>query len=265
MGSTTISFMHRRDFMTQSLAASALALSTTAATAAPTSKRPYFELRRYALNAGGPVGKLADTYFAEALIPALNRLGIAQVGAFKLDIGPDTPTVYLLIPSASLETLGNLDAQLAKDSAYLKAAAPFLAAPAEHPAFHRVDSTLLSSFDDFAVPAAGKRIFQLRTYESPTQQAHENKVAMFANAEIGIFRSVGMTPVFFAKALIGPDLPNITYMLVFSDQDDLQAKWAAFGASPAWKKLVAMPGNGDDSLIRKITNLYLSPKPYSQI
>jgi len=251
--------------MTQSLAASALALSASAVTAAPTPKRPYFELRRYALNAGGPAGKLSDAYFADTLIPAINRLGIPAVGAFKLDIGPDTPTVYLLIPSTSLETLANLDALLAKDAAYLKAAEPFLAAPADHPAFHRVDSTLLSAFDDFAIPAGGKRIFQLRIYESPTQQAHENKVAMFANAEIGIFRSVGMTPVFFAKALMGPDLPNLTYMLVFSDQDDLQAKWAAFSSSPAWKKLVAMPGNGDDSLIRKITNLYLSPKSYSQI
>lgn len=251
--------------MTQSLAASALALSTSAATAAPTPKRPYFELRRYALNSGGPVGKLADIYFAEALIPAINRLGIPQVGAFKVDVGPDTPTIYLLIPSTSLETLANLNTLLAKDEAYLKAAAPFLAAPADHPAYHRIDSTLLAAFDDFAIPAQTKRIFQLRIYESPTQQAHENKVAMFANAEIGIFRSVGMTPVFFAKAVVGPDLPNITYMLVFNDQDDLQAKWAAFGSSPAWKKLVAMPGNGDDSLIRKITNLYLSPKPYSQI
>ena len=251
--------------MTQSLAATALALSASAATAAPTPKRPYFELRRYALAAGGPAGKLADAYFANALIPALNRLGIPAVGAFKLDIGPDTPALYLLIPSPSLETLANLDALLTKDAAYLKAAEPFLAAPADHPAFHRVDSSLLSAFDDFAIPAAGKRIFQLRIYESPTQQAHENKVAMFANAEIGIFRSVGMTPVFFAKALIGPSLPNLTYMLVFNDQDDLQAKWSAFSAAPAWKKLVGMPGNGDDSLIRQITNLILSPKPYSQI
>ena len=251
--------------MTQSLAASAVALSASAATAAPTPKRPYFELRRYAHAAGGPAGKLADAYFADGLIPALNRLGISAVGAFKLDIGPDTPTIYLLIPSTSLETLANLDTLLAKDAAYLKAAEPFLAAPADHPAFHRIDSTLLSAFDDFAIPAAGKRIFQLRIYESPTQQAHDNKVAMFANAEIGIFRSVGMKPVFFARALIGPSLPNITYMLVFDNQADLETKWAAFGASPAWKKLVAMPGNGDDSLIRDITNLILSPKPYSQI
>jgi len=259
--------MHRREFLSQSLTASAAAfvVSTAAAAPAATPRRPYFELRRYALTPGGPAGKLSDTYFAEALIPALNRAGIPQVGAFKLDIGPDTPTVYLLIPSTSLETLANVNASLARDEVYLKAAAPFLAAPADHPAYHRIDSTLLAAFDDFAIPAPTRRIFQLRIYESPTQQAHDNKVAMFANAEIGIFRSVGMKPVFFARALIGPSLPNITYMLVFDNQADLETKWAAFGASPAWKKLVAMPGNGDDSLIRDITNLILSPKPYSQI
>ena len=248
--------------MTRSLAASAVALSATSAPAA-TPKRPYFELRRYALTSGP--SKVSDTYFADAMIPALNRLGIPAVGAFKLDIGPDTPTVYLLIPSTTLETLANLDTLLAKDEAYLKAAEPFLSAPAEHPAYRRVDSTLLSAFDDFAIPAATRRIFQLRIYESPTPRAHDNKVAMFQNAEIDIFRSVGMKPVFFAKALVGPNLPNLTYMLVFDNQADLEAKWIAFGASPAWKKLVAMPGNGDDSLIRQITNLILSPKTYSQI
>ncbi len=256
--------MQRREFITQSLAASALALSASAAPAA-TPKRPYFELRRYNLTSGAATARLSDTYFAEALIPALNRLGIPQVGAFRLDIGPDTPAVYLLIPSTSLETLANLNASLAKDEPYLKAAAAFLDAPAEHPAFHRIDSTLLSAFDDFAIPAPAKRIFQLRIYESPTQQAHDNKVAMFQQAEIDIFRSVGMKPVFFARALIGPSLPNLTYMLVFNDQDELQTRWAAFGAAPAWKKLVAMPGNGDDTLIRQITNLILSPKSYSQI
>jgi hypothetical protein len=254
--------MQRREFMSQSLAASALALTTAPATA---TKRPYFELRRYSLTPGAPTAKLADTYFADALIPALNRVGIPQVGAFKLDIGPHTPTTYLLIPSQSLDTLANLGTLLAKDEAYVKAAASFNAAPAEHPAYHRIDSTLLTAFDDFAIPPAGKRIFQLRIYESPTQQAHERKVEMFQNAEIGIFRSVGMKPVFFARAIIGPSLPNLTYMLVFNDQDELQTRWAAFSASPAWKKLSTIPGNGDDALIRDITNLILSPKEYSQI
>ncbi len=47
----------------------------------------------------GPQTKLTESYIADALIPALNRLGIAPVGAFHLDIGPETPTLYVLLPA----------------------------------------------------------------------------------------------------------------------------------------------------------------------
>jgi len=42
------------------------------------------------------------------------------VGAFKLDIGPETPTYYVLIPSTSAEALVALDARLGKDTEYVK-------------------------------------------------------------------------------------------------------------------------------------------------
>ena len=45
----------------------------------------------------GPQIKVTESYISDALIPALNRLGIAPVGAFHLDIGPETPTLYLLV------------------------------------------------------------------------------------------------------------------------------------------------------------------------
>ena len=34
---------------------------------------------------------------------------MSPVGAFKLDIGPETPIYYLVIPASSLEALGMLD------------------------------------------------------------------------------------------------------------------------------------------------------------
>jgi hypothetical protein len=253
--------MQRRAFMTQSLAASALSLASSAPEA--NAKRPYFELRRYSLVPGPPMAKLVDSYLSTALIPALNRLGIAPVGAFKLDIGPETPAAYLLLPSTSLDALANISSALAKDAAYVKAAEPFTSVTA----VHRIDSALLSAFDDFApaAPPSGKRIFQLRTYESPNQQAHDNKVAMFQQAEIQLFRNAGFRTVFFGRNLIGERLPALTYMLTFKDQTDLESCWSAFSGDPAWRKLAGMPGNGDDTLIRAITNLILSPKPYSQI
>jgi hypothetical protein len=276
--------LERRRFLTSSLAASALALTKqgnaqapaeaaaqAAAEAASGSAREYYELRKYYLQTG-PQTKLADSYLADALIPALNRIGMSSVGAFNLEIGPEAPTLYLLIPSTSLETLIGLELRLARDEQFMKAAAPFWNAPAEAPAFLRVESSLLIAFEGqpkLTVPPAtaqhGKRIFQLRTYESPSNQDHVRKVEMFHHGEFEIFAKAGFHSVFYGDALIGPRLPNLSYMLTFADLTELTAKWEIFRNDPAWKALSASPRYNFEAIVSNITNLILSPKPYSQI
>lgn len=93
--------MQRRQFVAASLAASSVALTRALAGQAPaTGSREFYQLRRYRLQ-NGLQTKLTASYFSDALIPALNRMGMEPVGAFQLDIGPETPTFYLLIPSSS--------------------------------------------------------------------------------------------------------------------------------------------------------------------
>ena len=65
-------------------------------------KREFYQLRRYQL-ANGPQRKLTDDYFRDALVPALNQMEISPVGVFNLTIGPETPAMYVLIPSMSVE------------------------------------------------------------------------------------------------------------------------------------------------------------------
>ena len=98
--------MERRKFLASSLAASAMAAvaSSEYLQAAPSTGREFYQLRLYRF-INGPQRKAADAYFKDALIPALNRLGITPVGVLNLTIGPQTPTVYLLMPGTSLETL----------------------------------------------------------------------------------------------------------------------------------------------------------------
>src|ERR1700678_3165236 len=97
------------------------------------SPREFYQLRKYALQNGSQL-TLTQNYFEHALIPALNRLAITPVGAFKLDIGPETPTYYLVIPATSVEALVTLDTRLAEDTEFLKASTSFWAAPASAPA-----------------------------------------------------------------------------------------------------------------------------------
>ncbi|MGA2050311.1 MAG: NIPSNAP family protein [Terracidiphilus sp.] len=265
--------MERRQFLAASVAASALAVSgdiAAQANAAPAG-REYYQLRRYSLQSG-PQTKLTESYFGDALIPALGRIGIGPVGAFRIEIGPETPVNYLLIPGASVQGLVELDLRLAEDEAFMKAAEPFWAATAAAPAFQRIESSLMVAFTGWpkitppaSAAAKGKRIFQLRTYESPSNGDHVRKVEMFHSGEFEIFLKAGFHPVFFGDTLIGSRTPNLTYMLSFADQAELEAKWNLFRDDPNWKKLSTSPRFASDQLVTNITNLILSPLSCSQI
>lgn len=244
-----------------------MAMSGSGAWASATSSREFYQLRKYALQTG-PQLALTHNYFEHALIPALNRMAMAPVGAFKLDIGPETPAYYLLIPTTSVEALVMLDTRLTEDAEFMKASAAFWGAPASAPAFVRVESTLLSAFAGWpkiVAPKGDKRIFQLRTYESASYAGHVRKVLMFNEAEIGIFTRTGLAPVFFGDTLIGSRMPSLTYMLTFADLADLNAKWNVFVTDPAWKELSHRPEYADAEIVSNITNLYLSPLSCSQI
>lgn len=263
--------MQRRRFIQSSLSASALALAGSQTQAQTNSAREYYELRKYKLE-NGPGPRLTHQYLEEALIPALNRLGMKTVGAFDLYLGSETPTLYLLIPSASLDTLVNLEAKLAEDDAYQKAGAPFLKAPAKEPPYIRIESNLLVAFEGHPKltpppPAAthGTRVFQLRTYESPTNNDHRIKVEMFHHGEFSYFEKAGFWQVFYGDALIGSRLPHLTYMLSFPDLADLNAKWKAFSNDPDWKKLSSNPTYSFESIVSNIDSLILNPTSYSQI
>jgi hypothetical protein len=267
--------VERREFLKSAVAAAGVAATigaTPEAKAQPAPQQEYYQLRKYALR-NGPQTTLTQGYFERALIPALNRMDISPIGAFKLDIGPETPTYYALIPSTSPDALLTLDTRLGKDPEYVKAASGFRDAPASAPAFDRAERSLLSAFTGWPKLVAPKmvdgklpkRIFQLRTYESPSQVAHTRKIQMFNEAEIAIFTRTGLTPVFFADTVIGTRMPSLTYMLTFADTAELTTHWAAFSADPTWKELSHRPGNTDAEIVSNISNLYLSPLPCSQI
>src|SRR5262249_16536250 len=109
------------------------------------------------------------------------------------------------------------------------------------------------------------RIFELRTYESHNVRASKTKVKMFDDAEIKIFRRVGMIPVFFGETLIGRNLPNLTYMLAYDDLAALDRVWKSFAADPEWLKLRATPGLTDPEIVTNISNSLLRPLPFSPI
>ncbi len=107
------------------------------------------------------------------------------------------------------------------------------------------------------------RIFEIRTYESYSEAKAQKKVDMFNDGEIDIMREVNMGPVFYGQALIGADLPHLTYMLSAENREAHKQHWDAFIKHPNWKKMSSDPQYADT--VSKISNHFLAPTPYSQI
>jgi len=228
--------------------------------------------RQYVLRTGTEPRRVAD-FLEHAMVPALNRLGHKPIGVFEGVAGVTTPTMFTLTPLASLDAVGTLDARLEQDEEFTRAGSAYLDATAADPAFVRQEMSLLTAFDKFphiVLPAAtankGPRLFELRTYESPSERAHRAKVRMFAEmGEIEIFRRVGLTPVFFSRTVVGPRMPSLVYMLVHDTLAAREKNWSAFGSDPEWRKLAATPGFTDPEIVSNITAVFLRPAAYSQI
>lgn len=278
----------RRDFLKTSLVASAsaaVAAQAGAASAGSSAGREYYELRCYRLKADTRLKANAtrdrlDSYLEKALLPALDRRGVKDVGIFtELDVNrreltstpkADSP-VWAFIPHTSMESLVSVNTDLLEDPAVVKAGAGYLDTPKLNPAFERIDSWLLAAFTampkmkvpDFSRNRAPTRVFEMRTYESHSEPAALNKVAMFNDAEVEIMLDLGMSPIFFGQAITGPNLPHLTYFTSGKDLASHFAAWAKFGPDPRWAKIKDAPKYKDNMTTN--TPRFLAPTAYSQL
>ena len=256
--------MKRRDFVKTAFAASSAAgLSPTLAMAADAPAKPareYYELRLYHLRRG-PKQKLFDDFFSEAAIPAMNRIGLGPIGVFSVMTGPDSPTLYVLIPHKSLESFATATDRVRSDPDYQKAGADFINASAADPAYVRVESSLMVAFEGvpkLEVPAATAdntpRLFELRTYESHSKKANKKKIEMFNQGEIAIFRRTGLGPgLFWRDARRGKDAQPDLYAGLRTWRRTTRTG-ARFVSDPEWKKLSTTPGYTDPEIVSNISN-----------
>ena len=202
----------------------------------------------------------------------MNRIGVGPIGVFGVSTGPDSPSMYVLIPHKSIESFATATDRMRSDPDFQKAGDAFINAPATDPAYVRVESSLMLAFagmPKLEVPTGTAekkpRLFELRTYESHSKRANKKKIEMFNNGEIAIFRKAGLSPVFFGETLVGSNMPNLTYMLAFESMAAHDKNWGVFGGDPDWKKLSTTPGYTDAEIVSNISNFFLRPAPYSQI
>ena len=229
-------------------------------------EREYYELRVYTMRWGGSQ-KVLTEYFQNALIPALNRLGVERVGAFS-ELGQNTPAkLYLLIPHPNMDSYLQLHSNLMADQGFQTAAKQLQSQSSKTVSYARYDTWLLEAFDVLKKMEKTKtsedRLFELRVYEGHNDDAVRRKVKMFNNGELPIFLKTNLIPVFFGKMLAGKGMPALTYMLQFKGMEERDASWQAFIKHPEWKVLSKEEQYADS--VSNIIRVFLKPLEFSQV
>lgn len=191
-----------------------------------------------------------DTYLQTAYLPALHRKQIKNVGVFK-PIANDTATdkiIYVIIPFKTLNDAAGLQAALDKDAIYLEAGKSYLTASYKTPPYTRMEKILLTAFEKAQSMQLPKltgdkkdHIYELRSYESPTENYYRNKVKMFnAGDEVGIFAKLNFNAVFYGDVIAGSHMPNLMYLTSFNNIDERDKHWKSFTDDADVKKLFAL-------------------------
>lgn len=229
----------------------------------------YYELRTYDLRNDLQPAR-ANEYFEKHLIPALKRIGVGTIGAFSVVSGQRTPSLILLIDYRSLAEAQSVAEKLAADQEYVAAAKSF--DKSGQIPYVRYESSLLRAFDGHPkpeIPPADARrpgrLFELRTYESQTPTSLRSKIEMFNQEEIRIFRDCGFANVFFGEMVIGPRMPNLTYLVGFDDMAAREKAWDTFRVNPDWLRIKGRKEWADAEVVSNITASYLRPTSFSQI
>lgn len=235
----------------------------------------FYQIKIYHLKNSDQKKRLED-YLEHAYLPALHRAGIDLVGVFYPSTSRETANVkndsllYVLIPFASLNQFAEIDDLISKDKEYKTNAKNYLEAAFDKPPYARYESILMEAFSGMPTlqapnlkAAKSDRIYELRSYEAATEMLHLNKVKMFNDGEIEIFKRLGFNAVFYARVLAGSKLPNLMYMTSFEDMNSREAHWKAFGEDPGWVNLSADPQYQNNFLKADIYLLHSTP--YSDI
>jgi len=230
--------------------------------------KEYYELRTYKLNS--PEKAAAFDKMMAAAVPLLATTELKSIGVFKArgDKSGDKNWRYVLKSCSSLDAIAESSSALANEG-FLEQARDYLSYAKSDPSFSRISISTFVAFDGFPEligpqkDKGGKRYFELRTYESHNELKAYMKVKMFNDGELDIFADVGLNGVFFGRALSGENLPNLTYMLVYDDEDQKKSAWSSFIKSPAWEEMKSEEMYKDT--VSKIISTFLVPTVYSQI
>ena len=179
-----------------------------AASAEEGRKTRFYVFEQYFLEQGSQPGRIHD-FFSKALLPAMERIHKGPKIFLEAVLAPHVPEVAAIIGLESCDQVWSVS----KATDY----SPEIVAPQK--------------------PPAAPRIFELRTYHSPTARQAKALHERFSNSEIKIFHRVGVNPILYSSTVFGANRPNLTYLIPFDTLAAREKAWNAFSADEEWTRV----------------------------
>jgi len=229
--------MERRSFI-QTMAGASMLAQSHAET--PDAKTRLYRLDYFYYRQGDQANRL-NQFFSSQVPLFLKHM--RAFGVLTAVMAPHAQTMLILSGFASAQQELTAAKEIEADPGYQKAHAEFESGP--EPPFDSMQRVMLQATDfspEIVMPAEKpktQRYFELRIYHSPTFRQLAMLHERFSGPEIRIFHRSGVHPILYGDTIMGPDMPNLTYMIPFASLADREKAWDAFGADPEWIKVRA--------------------------
>jgi hypothetical protein len=202
-------------------------------------KTRFYLLEQYFMEQGSQPGRIHD-FFSKALLPAMERIHKGPKVFLEAVLAPHVPEVAAIIGLESCDQVWSVSKALFSDKEFVRA---FDQWELGEPPYISASASLLEATDyspEIVVPEkppAAPRIFELRTYHSPTARQAKALHERFSSAEIKIFHRVGVNPILYSSTVFGANRPNLTYLIPFDSLAAREKAWNAFSADEEWTRV----------------------------
>ena len=235
--------------------------------AAASRKTNYYLLETYYLRQSTQLARMHE-FMSQGFLPAASRIHTGPKIFLEGVVAAHIPQFVAVLGLGSLEELSTLRARLHQDEAFQKAFAAWENGP--EPPYEHFSHTLLKATDysPEVDPSASKdkpRLFELRVYHSPTWKQLAALHQRFNGPEIRIFHRVGVHPLLYTETAIGPNMPNLTYLIPFENLAAREKAWDAFGADAEWMRVRKESIDQHGQIASVIQVSLLKAAPYSPV
>lgn len=203
----------------------------------PAQRTKFYMMQTFQLRQGTQLARLHQ-YFSQAYLPRLSKIHNGPQIVLESVIAPHNPQLVLIVGYSSFEQISAIQSKMDADQEVTAAFGKVERDP--EPLFDSQINTLLESTPyspEVVVQKHDKpRLFELRTYHSPTWSQHQAVHERFAGPEIKVFHKCGIHPILYTTTIFGSNMPNLTYLIPFDSLAAREKAWDAFAVDPDWIK-----------------------------